>query len=148
VQSVLASPGHPVESGNTIQPSRDAPNEEEDPFALEHWVGSHETEDIADYPLPEEEDLTLEVSQENSDDEDFKVAVRDSIREADEREAKRAAVEVNLKENQALDEWLEAVKDVEDGEPAFVRQETASQKSAPKDIGKGKGIVIDLSDDE
>lgn len=88
--------------------------------------------------VPENED------DDGDEDEDYKLAVHDSLRTEMEEQARREELELNKKENEAVDEWLHAVAGVPDPGEASVKKE----KSSPAGEGKGKKPIFDVSDDD
>jgi hypothetical protein len=79
-----------------------------------------------------------------SSDEEIEQAIHDSINTHGEHQAKLSAYVENKKQNQAVDEWLESVAGVVDGD---IKNE---QEGTPSEDGdkKVKDVVIVLSDDE
>lgn len=101
------------------------------------WV----SDDEQDYPMTDAAYL-----DEEGEDGELKIAVIDSVRTEAEMEATRAMIEDNRKQNLAVDEWLDAVKDaVDQGEPSGKEEKLNIPDAAVK--GKGKEVVV-ISDDD
>jgi hypothetical protein len=86
---------------------------------------SSDDEEVPESPMQDTaaEDQRDTNADGEDEDEDYKLVLQDSIRDEEEREAKAAALEANKKENETVDEWLNAVSGVEETPP-------------PKDTGK------------
>jgi hypothetical protein len=110
----------------------------------EEWSGSDGGDD---YPLPENEDNFLPVSSDEDEDTDYKLAVRDSLREEMEAKARKFELENNIQQNKAVDDWLQAVQGVVDDGAPSVKVEPRSPPASSHD-GKGKSVFIDLTRDK
>jgi hypothetical protein len=80
---------------------------------------SSDEEEVPDSPLPQaaaEEHADHTVGGEE-EDEDYKIVLRDSIRDEEEREARAEAYEENKRQNETVDDWLKAVSGVDETPP-------------------------------
>jgi hypothetical protein len=127
-----------------VRKSTAPPTVDIDGDGTDEWSGSAGGDD---YPLPANEDHYLPVSSGEEEDTDYKLAVRDSLREEMEAKARKYELEKNIQQNKAVDDWLQAVQDVDDHGSTSVKAEPSSPPASfPQ--GKGKSVFIDLTRDK
>jgi hypothetical protein len=76
-------------------------------------------EEVPDSPLPQDSAVEPRDAAADGEEEDehYKIVLRDSLRDEEEREAKAAALEENKKQNESVDDWLKAVSGIEETPP-------------------------------
>jgi hypothetical protein len=83
-----------------------------------------------------------------SEDEDFRLAVRESLRTKLEEEARDARIAENLKMNREVDMWLHAISKVPDNEKKLVKKEQGSLYASHASSSNVEIVVLSDSDDD